>query len=243
MRKGFTTLSVGGLVLLGATVAVADDGAEPSGATISRSYEVAGFDAVSVIGPHRVEVTVGPAWSVRADGPARTLEDTVVEVEDGRLQIHPAEDGRRKRRARAYEPATFHITLPRISAAALAGSGDMRIDRVEGDAFTASVAGSGALDVAALQVDDARFSMAGSGELLARGRARHSRLSIAGSGNIRARDVTSDTARVSIAGSGDAALTVEGDAHVSIVGSGDAEIAGTARCHVSRLGSGNAHCG
>lgn len=244
MRKLFATVTIGMLATLCVPMAAAQDDAEGPVATMSRSYDAAGFDAVSVVGPHRVEISVGPAWSVRAEGPQRTLEDTEVEVEDGRLEIHPVEDGRwERRRWQDYQPATFHVTLPRISAASLVGSGDMRIDRVEGDEFAASVAGSGDLDVAALRVDDARFSIAGSGDLVARGSARRSRVSVAGSGNLRARGVTSDTAQVSIAGSGDAALTVESEAHVSIVGSGDAEIAGGARCHVSRVGSGNARCG
>ena len=244
MRKLFATASVGVLAVLGASMVAAQNGAERAAATVARTYDAAGFDAVSVVGPHRVEISVGPAWSVRADGPRDTLEETEVEVEDGRLEIHPVENGRWEReRWRDYEPATFYVTLPRISAASLVGSGDMRIDRVEGDEFAASVAGSGDLDVAALQVDDARFSIAGSGDLVARGSARRSRVSVAGSGNVRARGVTSDPAQVSIAGSGDAALTVESEAHVSIVGSGDAEIAGGARCHVSRVGSGNARCG
>lgn len=252
MRRTFTAASFAGLVVLGATMVVAQDGA---GASTSRTYGLAGFEEISVVGPHHVVVSVGPAFSIRAEGPQQTLADTEVEVDDGRLEIHPVDDedywdrrcGERdgERRWRCwddYQPATFHVTLPRISAASLVGGGDMRIDRVEGAEFSASVAGSGDLDVAALRVDDARFSIAGSGDLVARGRARHSRVSIAGSGNLEARGVTSNEASISIAGSGNAALTVQDDARVSIVGSGDVEIAGPARCSVSRFGGGKVRC-
>jgi hypothetical protein len=254
MRQFFTSASFAGLAVLGATMVAAQTGAEA--ATTARSYDLAGFDEISVIGPHHVTVSVGPAFSVRAEGPRQTLADTEVEIEDGRLKIHPVDDeeywdrrcGERQRSDRRwrcwddYQPATFHVTLPRIEAASLAGGGDMRIDRVEGANFAASVAGSGGLDVATLRVDDARFSIAGSGDLVARGSARRSRVSIAGSGTLQAREVTSDEATISIAGSGDVALTVRDDARVSIVGGGDVEISGPARCSVSRFGGGRVRC-
>lgn len=250
MRKLLTIVSLGTLAAMGATMVAAQDG---DTAAVSRNYDLAGFEEVSVIGPHHVVISVGPAFSIRGEGPRKTLEDTEVEVEDGRLKIRPVEDERWERRWRDrddwreywdnYQPATFHITLPAIEAASLVGGGDMRIDRVEGAEFAASVAGSGDLDIATLRVDEAQFSIAGSGDLAARGSARQSRVSIAGSGNLRAREVSSREANISIAGSGNAELTVEDDARVSIVGSGDVDIAGPARCAVSRMGSGRVRCG
>jgi hypothetical protein len=249
MSKLSILVSAAALAALGATGGAAQDGGQVAAA--SRSYALADFDGIAVVGPHHVVVSVGPGFSVRAEGPQQTLDDTEVEVEGGQLKIHPIDDdrwdrgrGNRDWRERwdNYQPATFYVTLPAITAAALVGGGDMRIDRVEGDEFSASVAGSGDLDVAALRVGDARFSIAGSGDLVARGSAGRSRVSIAGSGNLRAREVTSTEASVSIAGSGYAELTVADDAQVSIVGSGDVDNAGGARCSVSRMGSGKVSC-
>jgi hypothetical protein len=244
MRNLLTTATIATLAALGTTMALAQNGGDPS---VSRSYDLGGFDAVSVVGPHQVVISVGPAYSVRAEGPQRTLADTEVEVEDGELKIHPVDDdrwdGRNAEFWREYKPATFRITLPTLEAVALVGGGDMRIDRVERGTFSATVAGSGDLDVAALRVDEARFSIAGSGDLAARGSATRQRVSIAGSGNLRAREVASAEANVSIAGSGNAELTVENDARISIVGGGDVDIAGPARCSVSRIGGGRVRCG
>ena len=247
MRK-LLMAPVAALAAFAGSLAVAQDGGE---AAVSRSYDLTEFDKVSVIGPHRVVISVGPAYAVRAEGPQKTFADTDVEVEDGQLKIHPVEDERWERRWRDsgwreywddYQPATFYVTLPAIAAASLIGGGGMTIDRVEGGEFSASVAGSGDLDVAALRVEEARFSIAGSGDLLARGSARRSHVSIAGSGNLRAREVTSQESSISIAGSGNVELTVEDDARVSIVGSGDVDIAGSARCEVSRMGGGRVRC-
>jgi hypothetical protein len=257
MRQFLILVSATALIALGAGTSAAQNSGQAAAASIGRSYDLADFDGIVVVGPHHIVVSVRSAFSVRAEGSHETLADTEVEVENGKLKIHPIDDGRWERRCGEdankhdgwrwrcwddYMPATFHVTLPRISAASLAGGGDMRIDRVDGETFSASVAGSGDLDVAALRVDDARFSVAGSGDLIARGSARHSRILIAGAGNLLAREVTSDEASISIAGSGDVALTVRDDAHVSIVGGGNVEIAGPARCSVSRFGGGRVRC-
>lgn len=251
MRKLLTTIAGAGLAILGTSIGAAQGGA--SATTTARSYQLTGFDQIGVVGPHRILVAVGPAFSIRAEGPQKTLDDTKVEIDGGRLEIHPDKerweqrcgrrgDGRNNRCWDDYQPATFHVTLPQITGASLVGGGSMAIDRIEGSRFSASVAGTGDLDVAAMRVDDAKFSIAGEGGLSVRGSARRSRVSIAGSGNFRAREMASDEASISIAGSGDVALTVRDDARVSIVGAGDVEISGPARCAVSRVGGGRVRC-
>lgn len=212
-------------------------------AAVERSYRVGAFHKVAAAGANLVIVRVGGPASVRATGPAETLDKMEVVVDREGLQIRPRKQFTRNFDWRGLKPATYTVTLPRLTDASLAGSGDMRIDRAEGDRFTASVAGSGNLDVAALRVARTNLSMAGSGNLTARGSAARADLSVAGSGIVKARGLTSRTAAVSIAGSGKAELTAREAAQVSIVGSGDAEIAGGARCSVSRIGSGHAHCG
>lgn len=242
MQKLLTlTLALAGLAACGG-VAAAQQGSDSS-----RDYGLAGFDRVSTAGPQRVVITVGPAASVRATGPLEALDLLEVDVDGGELRIGPKHDRRSHDDWRdidwdKLEPITFQVTVPRLEAASLAGSGRVEVDRVDGREFGAAVAGSGQLEVASLSVDNARFSVAGSGGLIARGRAREARVSIAGSGEVRAREVASEAAWVSIVGSGDAALTVDDDAHVSIMGSGDVDIAGPARCSVSRMGSGRVTC-
>ena len=211
-------------------------------AVTERSYRVNGFDKITAAGANFVVVHVGGGTSVTAQGPADTLDRMEVVVEHGSLQIRPRREFRNVD-WRGLKPATFTVTLPRLAAATLAGSGDMRVDRAEGDAFAGTVAGSGDLDVAALRVGRVNLTMAGSGNLVARGSAARADLSVAGSGNVRARGVTVRNAAISIAGSGNAELTARDAASVSIVGSGEADISGGARCQVSRIGSGRARCG
>ena len=208
-----------------------------------RSYQVRPFDSISAAGPSNVIVTVGGAASVRAQGPAEILDRMEVVVEDGELEIRPRREFRNNYRWRDQPRATFYVTAPRVKEAAVAGSGDMKIDRIQGDRFSGAIAGSGNLDIASLRVAKASFSIAGSGNLSASGSADDADASIAGSGNLMLGRVSSRTASISIAGSGDVAINASQTANVSIVGSGDVHVAGTARCSVSRIGSGRVRCG
>ena len=234
LRFGFMSLALaagGGAAVLAA-----------QSAPVERGYRVSGFDKIAAAGANVVVVHLGGAPSVRARGPAETLDKMEVVVERGGLQIRPRREYRNRFDWGNLKPATYTVTLPHLTDAALAGSGQMRIDRAEGDRFAASVAGSGELDIGAVRVAQAKFSTAGSGNLTARGNATRADLSVAGSGSIRARGVTARTAAVSIAGSGNAELTARDTVSVSIVGSGDADIAGGAHCTVTRIGSGKARC-
>jgi hypothetical protein len=208
-----------------------------------RQFNVGAFDRITLAGAPLVLVSVGPAQSVRAEGPAAALDKMEAVVERGSLQIRLKKPYRNNSNWRDFRGVTFRVSVPRLVGSTIAGAGDMRIDKIEGRRFAGTVAGSGDLDIATLQVDDAQFTMAGSGDLRAKGSARQASLTVAGSGNIAARDVVTRTASVSIAGSGDAQLTAQDSAAISIVGSGNAAIAGPARCTVTRMGSGRAHCG
>lgn len=240
MGFSWIVLSASALAAAGAMTASQDNG---SAAETRRAYQVGGFDSVSAAGPHKVVVTVGGAASVTASGSAEALEKMEVVVEDGDLEIRPRRGYRYDYKWSDRDRAIFYVTAPRLRAAAVAGSGDIMIDRVEGDSFSGAIAGSGNLDIASLRVSDAKLSIAGSGDLSAKGSAGRSRLSIAGSGNLRLGQVASRRASVSIAGSGNVDIEAAEQVDVSIVGSGDVAVTGSAKCSVTRLGSGQVRCG
>jgi hypothetical protein len=230
-----------GLAVCAVALALPQAGSAQAGA-VARNYPVGVFDSIGVAGSNLVIVHVGGAPAVSATGPAEILDKMEVVVERGELQIRPRRQFRDHFEWNDLKRATFTVTAPRLNAASLAGSGEMRVDRAEGSKFAASVAGSGNLHIATMRVQQADFSMAGSGNIIAHGSAGRADLSVAGSGNVRTRGVAVRNASVSIAGSGTAEVTAEDTANVSIIGSGTADIAGRARCSVSRIGSGHAHC-
>ena len=207
---------------------------------IVRSYTLADFDTVAATGPDDVEIHVGPAFSVRARGAPDVLDRLEIVKDGSSLKI-----GRKPGSSwngGGSHGARIVVTLPRLAAAATKGSGDIAIDRVEGDAFRGSASGSGDLTVAALSVRSLGLSVTGSGTITAAGLAGTGALSIAGSGNIAAPDLRISTATVSVTGSGDVRAKVVGTASLQLTGSGDITLTGGARCTIAKAGSGEARC-
>lgn len=212
---------------------------EPSGSGGTRSFAVADFTAVSLRGADNVEVKAGSAFAVTATGDSALLDRLEIRKDGDTLRI-----GRRDGEWQwgGGKGATISVTLPRLHAADIAGSGDMTIARGEGD-FDGSVAGSGDMTIAALRAGKVSLSIAGSGDInVASGEAGAVDMSIAGSGDVNAAGLRAKSADVSIAGSGGARAQVTGDAKVSVVGSGDVELTGGAKCAVSKMGSGDVRC-
>lgn len=240
MRKAMILVST--LVLAACNmVAEAQGGSDrASGPVTQRSYDLTGFDEVALAGSQDVIVAVGGAHAVRAEGPAEVLDRLDIRVEGDTLRV-----GMKKGNWSwsSDRPRTrIFVTLPALRAAAVAGSGDMQVDRVAGNSFSASVAGSGDLQIAELKVGEAQFSVAGSGDIRAVGTAERSNVSVAGSGDVDTSGLQVRTTSASVVGSGDVRVHASDTANVSIVGSGDVWVAGSARCTINKRGSGEVHC-
>jgi hypothetical protein len=221
-----------------------DHGPSTPGPTVERNYNVGAFDKVELAGAYDATVRTGSAVSVHAKGGQNVLDQLVVEVKDGKLLIH-------SKKRMGFHWGWGHnngkvelaITVPALSAATLAGSGGINIDKVQGDSFEGTVAGSGGLSVGSVNVGSLKLSIAGSGDAKAGGgKAQTAKYDIAGSGGVDAGGVQTADLKVSIAGSGDVKAHSSGNADVSIMGSGDVEVAGGAKCNVHKAGSGSVRC-
>lgn len=237
-RSALVGVAVAGLALSACGVARGE-----AGPTVERNYSVGAFDRIEVAGPYEVQVHTGAAPAVEASGPEELMKRMVVEVENGTLKIHPEKrSGFRIGWSRGHEPVRLVVSAPALSAAEIAGSGEMRIDQVRGDSFEGSVAGSGDLRIQQLQVGRASMDIAGSGKIRAAGRAGEAHYDIAGSGDIDATGLAADRALVSIAGSGNIKANATQTAKVDIAGSGNVRLQGGAKCEVSKIGAGNVDC-
>ena len=233
--------------LLAASAATAGCGhnrSEDPGATVSRTYQVGNFQEIEVAGPYDVEVRTGANPSVAAEGGEKLLAKTKVVVENGKLRIHPEErHGFFNFGWSTRGSAKFVVTVPQLKGAAIAGSGDINIDRVKGDRFEGGVAGSGNLSVGAVEVQSLKLGIAGSGGVKAgAGTAKSAEYEIAGSGDIDASAVNAEQAKASIAGSGNIRAHATGTANVEIAGSGNVEVSGGAKCNSEKHGSGEVTC-
>jgi len=241
MRKSFAVAA--GLLVSAALAACNHERHEDPGPVVSKAFPVGDFQKIEVAGSYDVQVKTGGKPSVNVRGPQHLLEQMLVEVKDDELHI-----GARGRHGFHFNWGSHHdgvqvmVTVPALSGAAVAGSGNIDVDHVTGDKFTGSIAGSGELHVAAAEVKAVAINVAGSGDVQIAGKADSAEYNIAGSGDLDASGLEARDLNVSIAGSGNARGRATGTAKISIMGSGDAEVTGGAKCEVSKMGSGDAHC-
>src|SRR3546814_12896817 len=99
---------------------------EADNRTAQRTFDVGVFDSVSLGGHHNVVVKVGPAASVRAEGPASEVERLKIEVKDGDLHIGTKQDRGWFGSSGSRRPVTVYVTTPTLAGAAVAGPGDTR---------------------------------------------------------------------------------------------------------------------
>jgi hypothetical protein len=214
-----------------------------TGRTIQRDFQVGTFQKIEVAGPFDVTVTTGGKPAVRASGDSSLIDKMEVVVEGGVLKIRPEKrDTIFGWGSDSHHPATVAVSVPMLSAAAIAGSGGIAIDKVSGDSFKGEVSGSGDLRLATVNSATVALSIAGSGDVSAAGKAKTVTYEIAGSGGIDAKGLVAESAKVSIAGSGSVTANATGSASVEILGSGDVDMTGGAKCTIEKHGSGDVTC-
>ncbi len=219
------------------------EASENGGQRGSRDFPIGAFDKISLTGSSNVIVTVGGAPSVRAEGDSKLLEKLEIRVENGVLRIGYKKGNWSFGWRKDHGPVNVHVSAPSLTGAEVAGSGDMKIDKVEGGDFAGEIAGSGEIRLASLRARKASFAIAGSGGVTASGTAETAEFDIAGSGDIHAGGLQVKSAKVSIAGSGNVETKATESANIDIMGSGDAVVTGGAKCSVNKMGSGDVRCG
>lgn len=240
MIRSFTTATAAALALSACQFGARAERKDP-GLESTRSYQVGAFDKIEVAGPYEVKVQTGGKAGVSATGGQNLLDETEVVVDGSTLRIRPKKHkGIRWNWGRSGK-ANFTVTTAMLHGAAIAGSGGISVDKVNGD-FTGEVAGSGDLKLAAVKGGAVEFSIAGSGGVSAAGTAASTKIRIAGSGDVDAAGLAAKTASVSIAGSGNVRANASETAKVEILGSGDVTVSGGAKCDVSKAGSGSVKC-
>jgi len=232
------------VVIAASALAACQGRAEDGGATVSRNYSVGSFQQIEVAGPYDVEVRTGSGPSVSGKGGEKLLQRAVVEVQGDKLVIHPENNhGFFQWGWSHHGKVHFVVTVPQLTGAAIAGSGDIKVDKISGNAFVGEVAGSGGLDLASVEVQSLKLSIGGSGDVKAgTGHAKTADYDIAGSGGIDAAAIIAEQAKVSIAGSGSVKVNATGTADVDVMGSGDVNVTGGAKCTISKAGSGDVRC-
>jgi hypothetical protein len=207
----------------------------------THSWQVTDFSKIRVEGPFDVRVHAGQPAGVHASGSQGAIDRLVVEQHGDTLVIHAD-------RTAGWD---FHVSTEKmivevgtrvLNGATLAGSGDLSVDHMRGDAVDLSLTGSGDLTIGDLAAAQTRISLTGPGDLTVAGRTRAATALVTGSGDLHGGKLAAGDATVTLVGSGDLEVGASGNAAVKLAGSGDISIVGPARCTVDRSGSGDVRC-
>ncbi|WHO40472.1 head GIN domain-containing protein [Sphingobium sp. AP49] len=200
------------------------------------------FRRIDVTGPDNVVVTIGPKFSVTADGDAKSIALLDIKVKGDRLLIGRRSEGMWNK-VDGGRGATIHVTLPAIAAIDVTGSGDFILDRAEGAELALSLTGSGDLDIGQVKLGTLKAEITGTGSITLAGTADQGDLSVTGTGDIDAAGLRLGRASADILGTGDIDFASDGPVAIKIMGTGDVNVKGKAQCTTNAMGPGEAHCG
>ncbi len=231
-----------GKVLLGLALAAA---ALPlPAAAETRGYSVTSFDRIQVNGPFVVRLTTGRGVSARAEGDYRAINEISVDVVGSTLRVrrnvssdwggYPGEGN--------SATAVLYLTTHRLEQATVIGTGDLEIDRMEGQRLIASLGGNGRLAVGEFEADDLSLAVTGAGILEAGGAAATGQITVEGPGTVIAGGLAYDDVRITLSGPGSIEVRANREADVTAVGNGMVIVRGDASCIDRSVGSNRVDC-
>jgi hypothetical protein len=225
-----------------------------SGDIVTRTFNVAGFDRITLAGSGTVFVEQGQteSLSVQAD-------DNIIAVLDIRVRGNELVLGvQRGFDIQPSQSITYNLTVRDLSGlrlsgsgtfevgaleaiqlqVSLPGSGDINVESLTADELDVDLAGSGNIRLEDLRVKTTDTSLQGSGDIELEGHAIEETVTVSGSGNYWAGNLQTDAANVSIPGSADVIVWVTGELEVRVNGSGTVQYYGEPLINQSGLGSG-----
>lgn len=197
------------------TVSVQQDGARKiigSGVRASEVRSVAPFTQISASDASNLVITVGEAFSVKVTADDNVLATISTATKGDTLHIETQGSYSVK------QAPVVTITLPHLEGIEMRGSGDARIDGVNGGAVT--------------------LRGGGSGDFVVSGRADSIVLRINGSGDADLRALNALDIDAAINGSGSAMIRASRSIRAAVFGSGDIRYSGTDNVEQQVYGSG-----
>jgi hypothetical protein len=218
-----------------ALLANADGRIEGSGRLVDDERTVGGFTRVIVNGPLDVQLRSDAADRVvvRADDNIAPLIETKLLGGTLVIGLRPGAS------YRTHAKLQVRVQARQLHGVVLRGSGDVRADRVESDAFEATLQGSGDIVVDSLRANAVAVSLAGNGDVRIKGTADSVGVVIEGSGDVHCADLPARQVAVRIRGNGDARVHATEELLVDIDGSGEVRFRGSPKITRTIRGSGS----
>ena len=173
-----------------------------SGVIKTQARKLDGFDVIESKGSIDLDVKLGSEYSVVVEADDNLFDVIRTEVDGDSLVIDSKGSWTSK------HDTVVHVTLPKLLALGVQGSGDARIHDYSGDKLGVKIQGSG--------------------DVVANGQAARLHLVIQGSGDADFSKLTADEVLVRVDGSGDAKVNAAKSIEATIHGSGDVTWSGNA---------------
>lgn len=208
-----------------------------NGHIIKETRKVSGYTGVSSSGSWDVMIAYGESDAIQVEGDENLLPYIETTVKDGQLEIR----SRKNANLRSKKKITVYVSLTRMTAIHLSGSGDiMGEGKFENPGTTVfRVSGSGSIRINLHKIGKAEIGVSGSGNVRVSGSAASVSARISGSGNADCSSLICDDAHAQISGSGNIKLNANKSVEAQISGSGNVTYTGAAsdiKKHVSGSG-------
>jgi hypothetical protein len=166
-----------------------------SGNVRTETRDLKGFDVIQSKGSIDLDVKLGPQFAVVVEADDNLFPVIRTEVSGGALVVDS------KGSWTSHHATTVHVTLPRLTALGVQGSGDAKIHDFSGDRLGVKIQGSG--------------------DVSGTGRVQNLHVVIQGSGDADLYKLDADDVQVRVDGSGDAKVSAAKTLQATIHGSGD----------------------
>ena len=196
-------LTVASFTLL-AFVLVACQGVRGNGTVTTESYEVTGFDRISLAGIGDLEITVGETEALSITTDDNLFQYLDASVNDTTLTIR-LQDGIM---IQNVTELTYAVTVTDLEAIDLSGAGTIDAESLTGDSLEIDISGAGEATLSDLEFDSLSIEISGAGEATLSGSATDFDVDISGAGAINGYDFDTTSANIEISGAGEANVRV-----------------------------------
>lgn len=190
-----------------AAAALALTGWAAAAESISKSYDLAGFDRIDVSGVYSIEVTVGGDFAVSLSGSPEEMDRAEVGVDNGVLSLGQTQWKRGEKGRRNDRGLEAKITMPSLNALEVSGVVEGEVVGIDADRFDLDLSGVG----------DVRLT----------GVCGRLDADVSGVGDLDAEELKCKTVAVDVSGVGSAVVFASEEVDAEVSGMGDIDVYGS----------------
>jgi hypothetical protein len=203
----------------------------------TRNFGITSFEKIRVEGPFLVVLKTGVAPYAQASGSSAALDRVAIEVRGNTLVVHNDLNAWGSDSGRNLGPVQITLGTHDLSAATVAGSGSLTIDRAKGLSFDLSIAGSAIAQVGQADVDQLNLTLVGTASATLAGRAGKMTALVRGISALDTTNLAVKDAMLSADGTVKIKANVTNSVTVGAIGPATIELYGRPACTLRMNGS------